>query len=260
MIRKSAKGAAFIITILCFIAVCFLTNLFVRKKNRKLIYFSKTTSFFSRILLEILDVKLKTKNLESLRRNGRNYLVVSNHVSYLDIFAIASVIPSIFIASVDEVKDRFMLGTVAKSGGSVFVERRNRASLSKEIETVSELLKEGLSVTLFPEGTTSNGDHILPFRTPFLIPAVKSGTDILPVCVKYLKINGESLNHKNRDLVFYYGDMTFFKHFAKLLSLESVDIELIGLESIQTRKKDISRKELATLAFSSITSALSSDG
>jgi len=191
------------------------------------------------------------RNHEKISGGGKNYLIVSNHLSYIDIFVISSMMPSIFIASVDEVEDKFPLGTIAKFGGSVFIERRSRASLSEEIEKIAELLRDGLNVVLFPEGTTSNGERVLSFKTPFLTPAIKSNIDILPICIKYSKIDGDPVNDKNRDLVFYYGDMTFFSHFFRVLSIRSIEIEVIGLENIKINPS-LSRKEVANLAFDSI--------
>jgi 1-acyl-sn-glycerol-3-phosphate acyltransferase len=160
-------------------------------------------------------------------------------------------IPSTFIASVDEVGDKFLLGTLAKFGGSVFVDRRSRAKLTEEIEVIADVLRNGINVVLFPEGTTSNGDRVLCFKTSLLTPALRSNIDVLPICMKYLRVNRENLNSKNRDLVFYYGDMTFFQHFWGVLSLKSVEMELIGLENIKINE-NLTRKEVAELAFNSI--------
>lgn len=231
MIRRFVKASLIFILVLSSVLVAFLTDIFVGNKRRKLICFSKITSFFSKIILKVLRIEVDIKNYENLSKGEGNYFIVSNHLSYIDIFVISSLIPSIFIASVDEVEDKFLVGTLAKFGGSVFVDRRNRAKLTEEIETISDMLRDGLNVVLFPEGTTSNGDRVLSFKTSLLTPAVRSNIDILPICVKYLKVNGENLNAKNRDLVFYYGDMTFFKHFWGVLLLKSVEMELIGLEN-----------------------------
>lgn len=251
MIRRFVKASLVIIVVLSSVLVAFLTDIFVTNQRRKLVCFSKITSFFSQAMLKVLGARVDVRNYENLSRGDKNYLIVSNHLSYIDIFVISSVIPSIFIASVDEVEDKFPLGTIARFGGSVFIERRSRARLSEEIEIISDMLRDGLNVVLFPEGTTSNGERVLSFKTPFLTPAIKSNIDILPICIKYLKIDGEGVNDKNRDFVFYYGDMSFFGHFLKILSLKSIEIELIRLENLKINP-NLSRKEVANLAFDSI--------
>jgi 1-acyl-sn-glycerol-3-phosphate acyltransferase len=169
MIRVVIKFPVFLILVLSFTLASFFTDIFVRDKKRKLICLSKTTSFFSKLGLKVMGIKVNVKNYENLTRMNNNYLIVSNHLSYTDIVVISSVCPSIFIASIDQVKNTFLLGTIAKFGGSVFVERRSRSNLLKEIETLLDLLKEGFNMVLFPEGTTSNGDCVLPFKSPFLI-------------------------------------------------------------------------------------------
>lgn len=197
---------------------------------------------------------MRLTNRGSAPNEKKNYLILCNHLSYLDIFIISSFFPASFIASVDEVRNTFLLGKVTELSGGFFVERRKRSGLRAEIESISELLKMGINVALFPEGTTSNGERVLPFKTPLISIAQKAGTDILPLCIKYRRINGEEINARNRDLVYYYGDMKFFDHFFDFLSVGSVDVELTMLESIDPLS-GASRKELAASAFNSINSA-----
>ena len=248
MARKLIKICLLSLLVLFSVLVASLTGLLIQDRKRKLFYLSRITSLFSKALLKILGVRVYVKNLENSLKSDNNHLIVSNHLSYIDIFVISSVIPSIFVASIDEVRDKFLLSRMAKLGGSIFVDRRSRARLSEEIDTISELLKDGFSVVLFPEGTTSNGECVLSFKAPFLAPAIKTKTDILPVCLRYRGINGEGVNPDNRDFVFYYGDMDFFRHFVELLSLSSIDVELIGLENIRV-DSGVSRKEVTKLAF-----------
>jgi 1-acyl-sn-glycerol-3-phosphate acyltransferase len=233
------------------VVIAFLTDKFVGDKRRKLVYFSKITSIFSKTILRVLRVKVYARNYEIFSKRKANYLIVSNHLSYIDVLAISSLIPATFIASVDEVGDKFLLGTLAKFGGSVFVNRKSRARLTEEIEIIADVLRDGINVVLFPEGTTSNGDRVLSFKTPLLTPSLRSNIDILPICMKYLRVNREDLNSKNRDLVFYYGDMTFFRHFWGVLSLQSVEVELIALKDIKANE-NLTRKQVAELAFNSI--------
>jgi 1-acyl-sn-glycerol-3-phosphate acyltransferase len=181
-------------------------------------------------------------------RGGDTYLILSNHLSYLDIFIIFSIFPATFIASVDEVKNTFLLGKVTELSGGFFVERRNRSGLREEIESITDILRLGVNVVLFPEGTTSNGERVLPFKTPLLIIAEKGDVQILPLCIRYNRIDGEELNENNRDLVYYYGDMKFFDHVNKLLSVKSIDAELILLEKINPDTA-ASRKELASTVY-----------
>lgn len=200
-----------------------------------------------------MGISVRLTNRESASNLKRNYLILCNHLSYLDIFIIFSYFPASFVASVDEVRNNFLLGKITELSGGFFVERRSRSGLRAEIEFMSEMLKMGINVALFPEGTTSNGEGVLPFKTPLVSIAQKAGRDILPLCIKYREINGEEINRRNRDLVYYYGDMKFFNHFFDFLSVRSVDVELTVLESIDPLS-GASRKELATSAFNAINS------
>jgi len=197
------------------------------------------------------------------RGNGicsdKSMLILSNHLSYTDIFVISSIFPVSFIASVDEVKSDLLLGKATELSGGYFVERRSRSGLRAEIEEISEILKLGINVALFPEGTTSNGKQVLPFKTPLLSIAEKAGVEILTLCIKYTRIDGEALTDENRDLICYYGDMKFFDHLFKLLSVRSVEAELTLLDRIDPRTAS-SRKEMARSVYDMINSAYMNDG
>lgn len=239
-----------------FLAVTNLLRLLIRDKKKRLHAATKISSSFNRALIRSLGIKVQVKDPANVISGSRNYLILSNHLSYLDIFIIFSFFPSSFIASVDEVRETFLLGRITELSGGFFVERRSRSGLREEIKSITELLNMGLNVALFPEGTTSNGDGVLPFKTPLISIAQRAGVNILPICMKYTGINGEEIGPRNRDLVYYYGDMNFFDHFFKLLTVESIDAELMVLEEIEAGA-DLSRKDLADAAYSAIDRAYS---
>ncbi len=213
----------------------------------------KNVSFFSRIVLSLLGVRIHVSHRERLPKLSSGLLIVSNHTSYIDVLVIASLTPAVFITSV-ELGSTFFFGMLARLGGSIFVERRNPFGLKKEIAMIARVIADGFTVVLFPEGTTSNGERIQPFKNSLFDAAVTAGTDVLPVCLRYTKINGGALTPHNRGSIFYYGDETFFRHFPKLLMLKSVDVDVIPLNSIKVRDH-ASRKEFALAAHSAISSA-----
>ncbi len=213
----------------------------------------RNTSIFSRLALALLGVRAQVNHGEKLHANSGGCLVVSNHLSYVDVLIISSLVPSVFITSV-ELKRTFLLGTLAWFGGCLFVERRKPSGLKREIKDIAHVLGQGFSVVLFPEGTTSNGDCVQQFKNSLFDAAVSTGSDILPLCLRYTKINGESVTTGNRDAVFYYGGMTFFEHLPRLVSQKSIDVDVIPLKTIATHA-DASRKELAAQAHDAICSA-----
>ncbi|HVY56033.1 MAG TPA: lysophospholipid acyltransferase family protein [Thermodesulfobacteriota bacterium] len=208
---------------------------------------------------KMLGIRARLRGRGNGIRSEKSVLILSNHLSYVDIFVISSFFPVSFIASVDEVKSDLLLGKATELSGGFFVERRSRSGLRSEIEAISEILDLGINVALFPEGTTSSGDRVLPFKTPLLSIAEKAGVEILPLCIKYTGIDGEALTEKNRDLIYYYGDMKFFDHFFKLLSVKSVDAELMLLDRIDPRTAS-SRKEMARSVYDMINSAYMNEG
>ncbi len=180
-------------------------------------------------------------------------MVVCNHLSYLDIFVIYSVLPSVFVAN-SELEEEFPLGAVTKYGGGIFVERRNRSRLIDDMDNISSVLDMGLNIVLFPEGTTSDGEAVTAFKAPFLKSAINTGANVLPLCINYNKIDGRPLDKENKNLIFYYGSITFFEHFFRLLKLKSIDVELEALEEIKVNPK-MTRKELSQIAYDKISSA-----
>lgn len=231
--------------IFLFILVSTFLFIFTRRKNRrkKLVL---NCSYFSRLGSKFLGIKSATKNFYFF---DKNYLIVSNHLSYLDVLIISSVLPASFITSVEISKDIF-LGTLARLGGSLFVERRRKTRLLRDIKSVSAALAEGLNVVLFPEGTSTNGDTILPFKKTLFRSAISCGVEVLPVCIHYVKIDGIFVNKKNRDFVFWYGDMKFLPHFINLMKLKSICASLQFLPAIATAS--ITSDTASKLAYKSI--------
>ncbi len=211
------------------------------------------TSIFSRIALALLGIRVTVKHRERLYAGAAGRLVAANHVSYIDILVISSLMPSVFVTSV-ELGSTMFLGMLARLGGSMFVERRRASGLKQEIDAIARVLGDGFAVALFPEGTTSNGDRVHPFKKSLFDASVSTGSDILPLCLRYTGVNHEELTPHNRDAVFYYGGASFFRHASRLLSLKSVDVEVIPQRIIRVREKD-TRKELAARAHDAIRAA-----
>lgn len=252
-IRQPIKILFFFLIVVTFLLISFITDLIVRDRKKKLISFSRIASFSGKVCLMLFGVKVNLKNLNRYKRANKNYMIVCNHLSYLDIFVIYSVLPSVFIAN-SELEEEFPLGAVTKYGGGIFVERRNRSRLLGDMDNISSVLNMGLNIVLFPEGTTSDGQAVTAFKAPFLKSAINTGTDVLPLCINYKRINGEPLDEKSKDLIFYYGSITFFEHFFRLLKLKNIEVELEALEEIEVNPK-MTRKELSQIAYDKISSS-----
>jgi 1-acyl-sn-glycerol-3-phosphate acyltransferase len=214
---------------------------------------ARTASFFARLFLVLLGIRVHAKHRERFTSSGHARLFVANHVSYLDVLVLSSLVPSVFITSV-ELKNTLVLGALARLGGCLYVERRTPSGLKREIAAIARALGEGTPVALFPEGTTSNGDHVHPFKNSLFDAAIAAQADIHPVCFRYRAVNNTDLNARNRDLVYYYGGVTFLKHFGRLLALTSVEVEVVPLKTITVHASD-TRKDLAARAHDEISRA-----
>jgi 1-acyl-sn-glycerol-3-phosphate acyltransferase len=212
-------------------------------------------SFFARLGLRVLGIRVVSRRTKrkGIRTRRPNYLILANHLSYTDILIVGSLMPSVFITSV-ELKHTFPLGLLAWFGGSIFVERRSPAGLRREIGEIEQVLSEGIAVALFPEGTTSNGETVRPFKNSLITAAIRTGTNLLPVCIRYTTVNGHPVGTHNRDLVYYYGGTTFFEHLPRLLALRTIQVECVFLRPISPHQH-LSRKDLAAQAHAMISAA-----
>lgn len=252
-ILKALKIAGFILLVVTFLSISFAVDLVVRNKKTKRAWFSRISSFYMRMALAVLGVSVKVINPERLVP-GRGSFMVCNHLSYIDVFAIFSNVPAVFVAN-SELEEAFLLGTIIKYSGGVFVERRGRARLLKDMEDITGMLDLGLNVVLFPEGTTSDGSGVSPFKSSLL--AAAEGREVVPLCIKYKTVNGRSITPETSPLVYYYGEVTFFEHFFRFLGLRSVTAELTVLEAIDT--DGLSRKDIADIAHRKISASYLGD-
>lgn len=143
-------------------------------------------------------------------------LLVCNHLSYLDILLLGSLFPPVFVSK-SEVKHWPVFGWFGWLSGTVFVRRAKRGEVAEVGGQIRALLDEGHLVILFPEGTSSDGRHILPFKSSLLEPVVGQTGGLYAGCVGYTLADGVV-----GDDVCYWRDMTFFPHVVKLLSKQFV--------------------------------------
>ena len=136
------------------------------------------------------------------------------------------------------------MGQITVLGGCLYVERRNPRGLPKELKTMKKFFDKGFTVCVFPEGTSSNGLSVLPFKKSLFQIALETKAPIQPIVLNYTKINGEPFSESNNDFVCWYGEMNFFKHFFNLLKLKSIEAELKVLPLIDSTQFS-DRKTLA---------------
>ena len=211
---------------------------------------SQHTNQICKKLLKAFNITLTVNHPERLlAMRDTAYLMVSNHTSYTDIVLLASLEKLIFITSV-EMGENIFMGSVTRLGGSLYTDRKKPVSLKTEIQRFSDVIKQGFKVVLFPEGTSTDGSTVREFKRSLFQIALKANCPILPVCIKYTKIDGKEINAKNRDLISWYGDMTFLLHYLKLIGRQ-IEAEITILESV-VQVEDKTRAELSTAVYTQI--------
>lgn len=142
---------------------------------------------WSRQLLDLLGVVLELPP-GGLDRIGHG-LVVSNHVSFIDIFAINAALPSGFVAK-DEVASWPLIGWLARHNGTVFITRGKRKSAHRTQQEISAVLATGRRLSIFPEGTTSAGDRVLPFHGALFQAAIDAAVPVHALAIDYVDARG----------------------------------------------------------------------
>ena len=143
-------------------------------------------------------------------------LVVSNHLSYLDILTISSVFPCAFVSK-DDVRRWPFVGWLCSVAGTIFVNRRSRGDTVRVNDLVISRLQSGSMVVVFPEGTSSDGDSVLPFHSSLLQPAIDAQVPVTPLHISYRVIGGDAATD-----VCYWGKMVFVPHLWHMLGTKGI--------------------------------------
>jgi 1-acyl-sn-glycerol-3-phosphate acyltransferase len=163
-------------------------------------------------------------------------LLVSNHLSYLDILVIGALTPSVFVSK-SEVRNWPVIGWLTALAGTIFIVRDRRTHVGAVNKEIQSALADGLLVVVFPEGTSTNADEVLPFRSSLLEPVAAGGDEISVGYLHYELDGGDA-----RTEVCYWGDHTFFPHAVNLLGKRRVRATM-RFAKFQRTTDD--RKELA---------------
>ncbi len=113
-------------------------------------------------------------------------LIVGNHISWLDVIVLGAQLPVTFVAK-REVAAWPLLGMLAQCGGTLFVDRRRARVMAVTVEQISQRLSAGGRVVVFPEGTTTTGDSVLPFKAGLFQAAIRADRPVQPVEIRYLR-------------------------------------------------------------------------
>jgi 1-acyl-sn-glycerol-3-phosphate acyltransferase len=205
----------------------------------------RLTRRWSRRLLALCRVTVEPGRGE---RALDHAMIVSNHISWLDIFVINSLHPCRFVAKA-EIRAWPVLGWLAARVGTVFIARGNRRDLRHIFKDLVGALRQGQRVAFFPEGTTSLQGQVLAFHANLFEAAIDANVAVQPYAVEYLDARGA--HHPGVD---YVGDTTFVGSFLRVLSGDPVRARLTCLAPIAATGAH--RRELAHSARDAIAGAL----
>jgi lyso-ornithine lipid O-acyltransferase len=144
-------------------------------------------------------------------------ILVSNHLSYVDILVLGSLQPMVLVSK-SEVRSWPVLGVLTRCAGTLYIQRQSRTDVARLNEQMVGVVNAGVVVALFPEGTSSDGSQVLPFRSSLFGPAEEHHWPVTPAWIHYSLKDGSVA-----DEVCYWRDMTFFSHLLNLFSKKSVE-------------------------------------
>jgi len=171
------KTLKILLHILFVIPLCLLILISTRRQQEKII------QFWCKRLLSIFKIKVEVLGLDSFLSNQKQYLMVANHISWIDIIVIQSIKPSIFVAKSD-VASWPLFGWVAQMTGTIFIKRDKVSDIKKALKKMKRRLMKR-SVCIFPEGTSTNGRYLLPFKSNLFQASIDTNKSILPLCLRY---------------------------------------------------------------------------
>ena len=183
---------------------------------------------------------------------GLGRLVVSNHISWIDVFAINAVTPCRFVAKA-EIGEWPLLGPLVTRSGTLYIERGRRHAVAAMNHIVRERLKAGETIALFPEGTTTDGRTLLPFHSNLLAPAVEIGAPVWPLAVSYTEDGVRS------DAAAFVGEMSIVSSLVRILTARRLTVRITVLPTIEVTLHE-NRHAVACVARESIAEVLGMAG
>jgi 1-acyl-sn-glycerol-3-phosphate acyltransferase len=223
--------------------ICAIVFPFLEDAGRR-----RRVGWWARRMLEVMGIGLELRG--SLQ--SAPVLLVSNHVSWLDILAVDAVRPARFVSKAD-VRRWPLLGFMVACGGTLFIERERKRDALRVVHQVAAALRDGATVAVFPEGTTGAGPALLPFHANLLQAAISTGTPVQPVALRYADA-GAAFSAAP----LYLDDTTLLQSVWQVVCAEALVAHLTVLPAIDTTS--IERRRLAQTVRDDIQQALDDAG
>jgi 1-acyl-sn-glycerol-3-phosphate acyltransferase len=191
-------------------------------------------------LLAMLGVRMRYNGEARTDAALPHGLIVANHISFLDIFVVNAVAPAAFVSK-DDIRNWPLIGWLSRHTDTLFLERGSRNAAQRAREHLVEHLSRGKRVALFPEGTTTRGDTLLPFHSALLQSAIDAGTTVTPVVLRYRAEDG---SHSTAPA--YVDEISLIECLRAIASEKRLYAEVTAHASLTTA--DVDRRQLSAHA------------
>lgn len=202
---------------------------------------------WSRQLLTIFNIGIQIEGQLPARGEG-GCLMVANHVSWLDMFVLNATQPTRFIAK-SEVRGWPVVGWLSRRSGTIFIERAMRQDATSVNLRVGALLKHGVCVGLFPEGTTTDGKQVGHFHSALIQPAIDAGVKLCPIALRYQNEDG-----KLSSTAAFIGDTTLVQSIWQILRCRHLNAIVVFTPALLA--ENTNRRILARTAQDAIAQVL----
>ncbi|MBK9294427.1 MAG: 1-acyl-sn-glycerol-3-phosphate acyltransferase [Oligoflexia bacterium] len=211
-----------------------LINRLVKRKNYRQTQL-KINKLYAGLSLRLWGINIEVLNKP--KQTPKGWLMVSNHLGFIDAFSMIAHFPVNFVTS-KEMKQTPLIGQITDMGCCFYVERRDRSSIHNEKAELVNALRQGYNIMLYPEGTSSDGSAVLPFKRTLMMAAAEAKVPLQLICIKFKTINNEPFSPKWRDHVCWHGDLSFLKHILLLFSLRSAELEIKFIDQLYINQNE----------------------
>lgn len=197
---------------------------------------SRTCRLWGRVLCRILGIRIRVSG----PRPRGTFLVASNHLSYVDILVLASVYPSVFVAK-REIADWPVVGRIVRGAGTLFVDRERAKDVVRVGRAMSEHLRDGIALTLFPEGQATRGAEVLPYLPSLLEPAALTGVPCYAASISY---ETPGVAAPPSTTVCWFDHSSLATHAIRLMRIRVIDASVHVAETpiLSSDRKELARR------------------
>lgn len=241
-IRSIFRLMAVFAMILCFFIEALWLRIWNHDQASRSAGLAKKIQRYSKAVLWILNIEVRSQGDVPVLMTDVRGLIVSNHISYLDVLAISSQVPALFVTSA-EVKESGWVGMLCDWAGCFFVERRKKTSVTADASAIVAALQSKVPLVIFPEGTSTVGTDVLPFKSSLFQSAIQAQCEISSICIRY---------EGGAQAFAYYDAVDLIPHLLSICNRRHSSIMTIHWLGVQNVRAEMDRKVLASASYEKI--------